>query len=62
MNRIEEELLIQGVTKADLAKRINKSRATITLYSKNTVQPPLDVLFEIAKTLHIDPRTLIKVD
>jgi DNA-binding XRE family transcriptional regulator len=62
MNNIASILEREGLSKAWLAKEIGKSRATVTLYSKNLVQPPLDVLFKIAKCLQVDPRSLIKVD
>ena len=62
MNRIAEDLERQGVKKSALAKELHKSRAIVTLYANNSVQPPLDVLFEIARILNVDPRNLIKVD
>lgn len=62
MNNIAEVLEREGQTKTWLAKEIGKSKATVTLYTKNLVQPPLDVLFRIAKSLKVDPRSLIKVN
>lgn len=62
MNNIAEVLEKEGHSKAWLAKEVGKSKATITLYTKNLVQPPLDVLFRIAKSLNVDPRSLIKVN
>jgi putative transcriptional regulator len=61
MNRIQEVLDQQGLSKADLARLLHKSKATITLYSSNQVQPPLPVLFDIAKVLGVDPRELLNV-
>ena len=61
MNNIAEVLEKEGHSKAWLAKEVGKSKATITLYTKNLVQPPLDVLFQIAAILEVDPRELINV-
>ena len=51
MNRIQEVIDIQGVSKVELARLINKSKGTISLYTTNQVQPPIPVLFEIADIL-----------
>lgn len=59
MNNIAEVLIEKGVTKTWLAQQLGKSKASVTLYSKNMVQPPLDVLFEIAAILDVDPKDLI---
>jgi putative transcriptional regulator len=61
MNRIQEVLDQQGISKADLARLLHKSKATISLYSSNQVQPPLPVLFDIANLLGVDPRELLNV-
>lgn len=61
MNRIQEIIDYQGVSKTELARLLGKSKATITLYASNQVQPPLPVLFEIARILNVDPRELLNV-
>lgn len=61
MNNIAAVLIDKGLTKTWLAKQLGKSKASVTLYSKNMVQPPLDVLFQIASILEVDPRELINV-
>ena len=59
MNRIQEVIDKQGVTQAELARKLHKSKATISLYTSNQVQPPIPVLFENAKALKVDPRELL---
>ena len=61
MNRIQEVLEQQGLSQAELARLLHKSKATISLYTSNQVQPPLAVLFDIAKHLGVDPRELLSV-
>jgi putative transcriptional regulator len=61
MNRIQEILEEKGVSKAELARLLHKSKGTITLYTSNQVQPPIPVLFEIAKILNTDPRKLLDI-
>jgi len=61
MNRIQAVLEEKGVSKAELARLLHKSKGTITLYTSNQVQPPIPVLFEIARLLKTDPRELLQV-
>ncbi len=60
MNRIKDVLKEQGRTQRWLAKKLNKSFVNISNYCNNKVQPPLDVLNEIAKILDVDIRELLK--
>ena len=62
MNRIQEVIEEKGITKASLAKQLNKSKATLSLYTNNQIQPPIPVLFQIAKLLNVDPRELLNVN
>ena len=43
----------------DLAKAIRKHPSMVTGYRNNTSQPPLEVLFEIAKALGVNPCELL---
>ncbi|MDP3462323.1 MAG: helix-turn-helix transcriptional regulator [Bacteroidales bacterium] len=60
MNRIKEVLKEQGRTQRWLAQKLSKSFVNISNYCNNKIQPPLDVLSEIAKILDVDIRELLK--
>ena len=59
MNRIKEVLEERGIKQTWLAERLGKSFCIVNSYVCNRRQPSLDVLFEIAKILNIDPKELI---
>ncbi len=61
MNRINEVLEAKGMSKAELARLLGKSKGIITQYTQNVTQPRLSTLFEIARILHVDPRELLDV-
>lgn len=61
-NRIKEILETRGTKYRWLAERIGKTPASVSRYCANEVQPPLDVLFLIAKVLEVDPRDLLYVE
>lgn len=48
-----------NLTKADLAKKINKSKPMITNYINNTSEPTVTVLKDIAKSLDVDINYLV---
>ena len=58
-NRIKEVLEERGIKQTWLAERLGKSFCIVNSYVCNRRQPNLDVLFEIAKILNIDPKDLI---
>jgi transcriptional regulator with XRE-family HTH domain len=60
MNRIKEVLDEKGIKQKWLAKKLDKSYNIVNGYVLNRQQPRLEVLFEIAKILDVDPKTLIK--
>ncbi|MGE5406459.1 MAG: helix-turn-helix domain-containing protein [Methanosarcina sp.] len=60
MNRIKDILKEQGRTQRWLAIKLDKSFVNVSNYCNNKVQPPLDVLSEIAKVLDVDIRELLK--
>ena len=59
MNRIKEVLESKGIKQTWLAEQIGKSFSVVNAYVCNRRQPSLDVLFEIAKILNVDPKELI---
>ena len=61
MNRIKKVLEEKGVKQTWLAEKLGKSYAVINGYVQNRKQPRLEVLFEIAELLHVEPRDLITV-
>ena len=62
MNRIKEVLEEKGIKQTWLAEKLGKSFNTVNSYVQNRQQPRLEVLFEIAKILEIDPKELIQSD
>ena len=59
-NCIKEVLEQRGIKQTWLAERLGKSFCIVNSYVCNRRQPSLDVLFEIAKILNIDPKELIE--
>ena len=59
MNRIKEVLESKGIKQTWLAEQIGKSFSVVNAYVCNRRQPSLEVLFEIAKILNVDPKELI---
>ena len=49
----------RGIKQTRLAERLDKSFCIVNSYICNRRQPNLDVLFEIAKILNVDPKELI---
>ena len=61
-NRIKEVLEERGIKQTWLAERLGKSFCIVNSYVCNRRQPSLDVLFEIAKILNVNPKELIDSD
>ena len=59
MNRIKKVLEESGIKETWLAERLGKSFCIVNSYVCNRHQPSLEVLFEIAKILNVDPKELI---
>lgn len=59
MNRIKEVLEERGIKQTWLADKLGKSFCIVNSYVCNRRQPSLEVLFEIAKILNINPKELI---
>ena len=62
MNRIKAVLQEKGVTQIWLAEQLGKSYNMVNAYVQNRQQPRLEVLYEIAKILEVDPKELIKTE
>ena len=60
MNRIKEVLEDQGRSQKWLAGKLSKSYNMVNAYVQNRQQPRLEVLFEIAEILDVQPKDLIK--
>lgn len=60
MNCIEEVLEERGIKQTWLAEKLGKSFCMVNSYVCNRRQPSLEVLFDIAKILNVDPKELIK--
>lgn len=59
MNRIKEVLEYKGIKQTWLAEKLGKSFSIVNAYACNRRQPTLEILFEIAKILGVDPKKLI---
>jgi putative transcriptional regulator len=60
-NRVKAVLAEKGVTSRELAKMLNLSEQTISKWCTNTRQPALEMLFEVAKVLKVEPKDLLGV-
>lgn len=59
MNRIKEVLEEKGLTQTWLSEKLGKSYNMVNSYVQNRRQPSIEILFEIAKILKVDPRELL---
>lgn len=59
MNRIKEVLKEKGIKQTWLADQLGKSYVVVNGYVQNKNQPRLEVLFEIAKLLGVNPKDLL---
>lgn len=60
MNRIKEVLEEKGVKQTWLAEQLGKSYNMVNGYVQNRQQPRLEILFEIAEILGVNPKDLIQ--
>jgi transcriptional regulator with XRE-family HTH domain len=60
MNCLKEVLEKRGIKQTWLAERLGKSFCIVNSYVCNRCQPSLEVLFEIAKILNVNPKELIE--
>lgn len=59
MNRIKEVLENKGLTQTWLAETLGKSYNMVNSYAQNRRQPSIEILFEIARILKVEPKELI---
>ena len=59
MNRIKEVLEERGIKQTWLAEKLGRSFCIVNAYVYNRRQPSLEVLFEIASILQVNPKDLI---
>jgi putative transcriptional regulator len=59
MNRIKEILNEKGIRQTWLAGKLGKSFSIVNAYVCNRRQPSLELLFEIAEILQVNPKDLI---
>jgi len=59
MNRIKQVLEEKGIKQVWLADRLGKSFNTVNGYVQNRNQPSLEVLYDIAKILSVNPKELL---
>lgn len=61
-NRIKEVMERQGVKQTWLAERLGKSFCVVNSYVCNRRQPSIEVLFEIATHLRVNPKDLLNTE
>jgi putative transcriptional regulator len=59
MNRIKQVLEEKGIKQVWLADKLGKSFNTVNGYVQNRNQPSLEVLYDIAKILSVNPKELL---
>lgn len=59
LNRLKTVLAEQDKTGKWLAEQLEKSTCTVSKWCKNSVQPDLNTLNEIANKLHVDIKDLL---
>ncbi|MBP6431590.1 MAG: helix-turn-helix transcriptional regulator [Ferruginibacter sp.] len=59
MNRIKEVLEEKGIKQKWLAEKLGKNYNMVNSYTQNRQQPRIEVLFEIANILNIEPKELL---
>jgi len=59
MNRIKEVLEKKSITQTWLSNKLGKSYNMVNSYAQNRRQPSLEVLFEIAEILEVNPKNLL---
>jgi transcriptional regulator with XRE-family HTH domain len=59
VNRIKEVLKEKGLTQTWLASELGKSYNMVNSYVQNRSQPSIELLYDIAELLNVDPRSLL---
>ena len=58
-NRIKAVLADKQKTSKWRADQVGRSKATVSRWCSNQVQPPLEMLYEVAEVLEVDVRELL---
>ncbi|EHQ26584.1 DNA-binding XRE family transcriptional regulator [Mucilaginibacter gracilis] len=58
-NRIKAVLAERGKTNIWLAEQLDRNKTTVSKWCTNDIQPTVESLFDIAKVLEVDVRTLL---
>ena len=58
-NRIKSVLAEQEKTSIWLAEQIGRDKSTVSRWCTNDMQPSIETLFIIAKTLNVSPKDLL---
>ena len=58
-NRIKAILADKQKTRKWLAEKVGRSKATVSRWCSNQIQPHLEILYQIADELEIDVRDLL---
>ena len=59
LNRIKAALAEKNITNRELANQLGKAETTVSRWCTNDMQPSLETLYDIAKTLDVDIRELL---
>ena len=59
INTIKEVLIEKGIKQTGLAEKLGKSFTIVNSYVCNRRQPSLELLFQIAEILQVNPKELI---
>ena len=59
VERVTEALDLLGINQAELARRMDVSRAMVNQYLNGSRAPGLDVIERFAKALEVDPLSLL---
>lgn len=62
MNRIKEVLEEKELTQTWLSEKLGKSYNMVNSYVQNRRQPSIEILFEIAEILKVNPKELLKTN
>ena len=59
LNRIREVLEEKGIKQTWLAEKLGKSFSMVNAYVCNRKQPSLEILYQIAEILDVEPKDLL---
>ena len=59
INRLDEIFRERKITNRVIAKYVNRSEGTVSIWRNNKRQPSMDELYKIAELLRVDIRSLL---